>query len=345
MKRLTLLLTLLLLLTACQSAPPAGTEPASDPQGIAQDADLEPVEADPLAPGSEEGSRPLHLAEEKTTVKVPETPDTASFFLTRWDGEQGMDAFCYSAEDRAAFAEALPEVQGYAVLEDRVVPKDPWPVYTLAIGGVEEDFVASYACGIWRDNQGNVLRADLDFDGLWERFGKTAKRTRESGEFAFPSSRPINRELSLRGGNWDARFLHKAEIQEPDPLVPMELDTSGNGLNWTIVNQSGHNISTGNDRSAVPQVQIADTWYDVPILSGKNYVCTLEGYGFQPGADFEGSLWQEPYGPLPDGNYRLVLEFSWWNEPRSDNLNEVKRNDGIAAAEFSIQNGKFVTEA
>ncbi len=102
-------------------------------------------------------------------------PDTASFFLTRWDGEQGSEAFCCNAEGRAALAEALPEIQGYAVLENRAVPKDPWPVYTLEIGGVEEEFAASYVGGIWRDNQGNVLRADLDFDGLWERFGSAAE--------------------------------------------------------------------------------------------------------------------------------------------------------------------------
>lgn len=334
MKHLTLLLALLLLLTACQSV---DMEPVSDPQGSLQDAGLAPAESvektDPPAPGSGEDSRPLQMAEEKTTVKIPETPDTASFFLTRWDGGQGMEAFCYSAVDRAALAEALPEIQGYAVLEDRAVPRDGWPVYTLEIGGVEEDFVASYVGGIWRDNQGNVLRADVDFDGLWERFGSAA----ESVE-----GRLVNRELALAGGGWDARFLHKAGIQEPDPLVPMELDASGNGLNWTIVNQSGHRISTGNNRSATLQVQIADTWYDVPALSGKHYVWFQDDYTIQPDGEFEGSLWQEPYGLLPDGKYRLVLDLFWRKEPRGDNLNEEKRYDSIAAAAFSIQNGKFL---
>lgn len=335
MKRLTLLLTLLLLLTACQSAPPAGTEPASDPQGIAQDADLEPVATDPPAPGSGEGSRPLHLAEEKTTVKVPETPDTASFFLTRWDGEQGLEAFCYSAEDRAAFAEALPEVQGYAVLEERVVPKDPWPVYTLEIGGVEEDFVASYACGIWRDNQGNVLRVDLDFDGLWEQFGSAAEPVK---------GHLVNRELASAGGSWDARFMGNSESLNVDPLISLETFVFNDNLGFCISNQSGHDILIGNDRWAVPQVQIADKWYEVPMTSGKHMVNTLEGIIIQPGSLHDGFYRPNPFRMLLDGSYRLVVPYSW-ETVYGDSINERTHDDGIAAAEFSIQNGKFVTEA
>ena len=335
MKHLTLLLALLLLLTSCQSV---DMEPVSDPQGSLQDAGLAPAESvektDPPAPGSGEDSRPLQMAEEKTTVKIPETPDTASFFLTRWDGGQGMEAFCYSAVDRAALAEALPEIQGYAVLEDRAVPRDGWPVYTLEIGGVEEDFVASYVGGIWRDNQGNVLRADVDFDGLWERFGSAA----ESVE-----GRLVNRELALAGGGWDARFMGNAESRNVDPLISLETFVFGDNLGFCISNQSGHDILIGNDRWAVPQVQIADKWYEVPMTSGTHFANTLEGIGIQPGGLHDGFYRPNPFRALPDGSYRLVVPYSL-EKVYGDSANERTHEDGIAAAAFSVRNGKFVTE-
>lgn len=338
MKRLTLLLALLLLLTACQSAPPASTESVSSPQtgsGNAAPAPAESVEeTDPPAPGPVEGSRPLQTAEEKTTVKIPETPDTASFFLTRWDGEQVMKAFCYSAEDRAALAEALPEIQGYAVLENRAVSKDPWPVYLLEAGGMEEDFVASYVGGIWRDNQGNVLSADVDFDGLWERFGSAE----ESVE-----GRLVNRELALAGGNWDARFMGNAESREMDPLISLETFVFGDNLGFCISNQSGHDILIGNDYWAVPQVQIADKWYEVPMTSGKHFVNTLEGINIRPGGLHDGIYRPSPIRELPDGSYRLVVPYSV-EKVYGDSANERTHEDGIAAAAFSVRNGKFVTE-
>ena len=333
MKRLSLLMALLLLLTACQTAPPPDGPPSA--AEVSSEADSAAgTELPPDPPGAGEGSRPLALAETETVVQVPETADTASFHLTRWDGEQGLEAFCYTPEDRAALAEALPEVRGWAVLEDRTVAKDPWPLYTLEIGGVEEDFLASYDGGIWRDSQGHVLRAEVDFDGLWERFGSAA----ESGE-----GRLVNRELALAGGSWDARFMGNAESREMDPLISLETFVFGDNLGFCISNQSGHDILIGNDYWAVPQVQIADKWYKVPMTSGKHFVNTLEGINIRPGGQHDGLYRPNPFRALPDGSYRLVVPYSM-EKVYGDSANERTHEDGIAAAAFSVRNGKFVTE-
>lgn len=282
MKRLPILFLLLaLLLTGCQTAPIPDDSPS------------------PL--DSESPSQPLRPAEAETAVTIPKTPSTASFFLTRWDGETLLEQFCYTQEDIDALAQALPAVQGIT-LTDWTAPEAPWPIYGLRIGGVEEDFEAAYCGGVWLDSEGHVLEADVDFPALWEQFAQS------------PESRtapiPAVRELALSSGVWDPRFLTEAKGENLTDLVPIELTVSESGVNWTIENRTGVEIVTGNRSTAVPQVCLDGVWYNLPTLSGKHYAWTSEACSTPPDETFSGALWAEAYGPLPDGNYRLVLSWS-----------------------------------
>lgn len=336
------ILVLVLLLTGCQTPPEAGSAPpevpdfnsgaGTVPQAAAGDEPDAGSASDPLAPGSGWDSRPLRLADEITVVSIPRTPDTASFFLTYWDpayedGEVLLEQFCYTPSDRDALAEALPEVRGWTVEEDgRVLVNESLPIYGLRVGGVEGDFEAVCQGRLWLDNQGHVLSLSTgpDFSALWERFA----REPEKRELYF---QPALRELALCSSHWDSRFMAPADHPVSE-AVPMELRvTENNGLDWSITNGLGAEITHGNGSHAAPEVLLDGGWYKVPTHSDKHYSWTLEALVTRPGGTFSGTLWQEPYGVLPDGDYRLVLDVS------SDTAGK-----SCAAAPFAVQDGQFL---
>lgn len=298
-----LFLLLALLLAGCQSAP---AEPPESGNSV------------PPPPGSSGPSEPLQFAEEETAFPIPAGE---SFFLTYWDGNTLLEQFCHGEADLNALSRALPEIRGIAA-ENWTVPESPWPIYGLETSGTEEDFKAAYCGGVWLDSFGHVLQADLDFPALWEQFAQDpTPRT---------APQPAIRELALRSGAWDSRALRQAEKEAPSSLVPMDLTISGSGVGWTITNQTGQAITTGNGSTAVPQVLLDSVWYNVPALSGGHYAWTMEAYSTAPGETFSGTLWQAPYGPLPDGDYRLVLH--WSTEAGLP---------GLSAAPFHVQDGVF----
>lgn len=302
-RRISLLFLSLFLLAGCQ-ATPAGAPETAGPQTP------EPPISSPASPA---------LAEEMTAA-VPETPDTASFFLTYWDGEVLLKQFCYSQAEAAALAQTLPEVRGLA-LESWTAPEDPWPIYGLQIGGVEEDFEAAYCGGVWLDSQGHILQADVDFPALWEQFAKDPK----AASVPYPAAR----ELALASGAWDTRFLTASELT-PSEAAPMALALSEDGVSWTITNQTGTEIFTGDGSAAVPQVLLDGVWYSVPTLSGQHFGWNSIAVSTPNGETFSGTLWREPYSPLPNGEYRLALH--WTTDAGRSSL---------ACAPFRVQNGVF----
>ncbi len=333
----------LLLLTGCQTPPEDSPLPPDAPEetgtagrgtGAAKISDP----SNPPPPGSGWDSRPLRLADEITVVSIPETPDTASFSLTYWDpayedGQVLLVQSCYTQSDRDALTEALPEVRGWAIEEDRrVLVNESLPIYGLRIEGVEEDFEAVCQGRLWLDNQGHVLslRDEPALPALWERF---AREPRERDLYLHKQNLyflPALRELALSSGTWDPRFLVPADHPVSE-AVSMELTSTESGLDWTVANGLGVEIHHGNGSHAVPEVLQDGQWYKVPTFTAKHYAWTLEAYMTRPGETYSGTLWQEPYGILPDGEYRLAFDVS-----------PSAAGEIWAAAPFSIQNGQFL---
>lgn len=269
------------------------------------------------APTATEASPCRPCAEEETAVPLPETE---SICLTRCDGEVLSEILLFHDELRS-FREALPEIRGHQQ-EGWSPPEAPWPVYALSVTGPEFDYQAVCCCGVWLDNLGNTLIAGPDPAPLWERFGRTAR------EGAAPGVFPAQRELSLAGGGWDARFLVPAPVQEADGEIPMVLTAEDKTLSWQVENPTGQALTCGGSGSATLEVRLGTVWYDVPALSGAHYGYTMEGVQILPGGVHSGDLWWEPYGSLPNGTYRVRLScFLESPSPR------------IAAAPFRLQNG------
>ena len=310
MKRTLFALTLLplLLLWVCRAAPEAPRSP--EPLETPASADFQ----DPPIAIASGPCRPC--APEETTVPLPETE---SIRLTRWDGEALLEVWLFH-DELQSFREALPELRGHQQ-EGWIPPENPWPVYGLSVSGVEADYEAAYCDGLWVDSLGNSLISGPDPAPLWERFGRRAEEA---------SSPPAQRELALAGGVWDARFLVPAPAQEPSPKTPMTLEANNGVLSWTLQNRSGQTLSHGNGDAAQLDILLGQTWYVLPFLSGSHYAYTMEAYTLPPGGDYAGVLWQEPYGVLPSGTYRV--RFSWRGDPVS----------GMAAAPVRLQGGVFL---
>jgi len=49
-------------------------------------------------------------------------------------------------------------------------------------------------------------------------------------------------------------------------------------------------------------------WYGVPARSGGHYGVTAEGYSLEPGESYACKFSFEPYGDLPDGEYRIAFQ-------------------------------------
>lgn len=256
-------------------------------------------------------------ASEETAVPLPETE---SVCLTRCDGEV-LSEILLVHDGLRDFREALPEIRGRQQ-EGWSPPEDPWPVYALSVTGPEFDYQAVFCGGVWLDNLGHTLIAGPDPAPLWERFGGTAR------ERAAPGFFPAQRELSLAGGGWDARFLVPAPFQEADGGLPMTLTAEGETLSWRIENRTEQALTCGGSGSAVLEVRLGAAWYEVPALSGAHYGYTREGILVRPGGRHAGEFWREPYGSLPNGTYRVRL--SWHADAGAR---------GAAAAPFRLQNG------
>lgn len=334
----------LLLLTGCQTLPEDSplSPDAPEETGAAEVSN----ESNPPPPGSGEGSRPLRLAGEITAVSIPERPDTASFSLTYWDpayedGQVLLARSCHTQSDRDALAEALPEVRGWSVEKDgRMLINGSLPVYGLRVGGVEGDFEAVCQGRLWLDNQGHVLSlsAEPDFSALWERF---ASEPVEYDLYLRPQNlylQPALRELASCSGTWDSRFMLPADHPVSE-AVSMELRvTENNGLDWTITNGLETVILHGDDSHAGPEVLLDGAWYKVPELSDKHYDRLLGGIINPPGRIYPGAFWQEPYGVLPDGDYRLVFDF-WLGSAEEPYIHS---SQCYAAAPFTVQDGQFL---
>ncbi|MCI9121063.1 MAG: hypothetical protein HFG00_05995 [Oscillibacter sp.] len=293
MKRVFSSLLLILLLCSCQeTSAELENAAASDIPGYS------------AAEGRSSPDRPFSLAGEETVVSIPRTPATASFFLTCWDGKTLWKQSCFTQEDRDALAEALPSVCGYAITEETSPIPEDTPIYGLSLGGAEENFEAVCCGTIWLDNAGHLLRlrSEPALPDLWARFA-------QNPEEQDLRSQPAHWELALSSGQWDPRFLVPADCPVSE-AVPMALTVTDNGMEWRITNGLREEITHGNDSTAFPEVLLDGIWYQLPVRSGKHYAWTAEAYTTHPGESYSGRLWQEPYGPLPPGNYRLVFRFS-----------------------------------
>ena len=266
----------------------------------------------------------MTVAEEETTLELPFALQR-TVTLSRYDGETVSSAYVYETlwPEKTALQKAFNPIKGRAVT-NWAVPENPWPVYTLRIsgGGRTDDYEALYCRGVWLDNRGNTLLADVDFPALWKQFAKDAKATQ-----APPHALPL---LALRDGRWNHWFMTPSQAENLNRELYMILDTSGENLSWTVSNGTGTPLSHPNGGGAWLEVSLAGWWYTVPLARAM----TTELHTLLPNKSYTSTFAREYYANLPDGSYRLVFPLYTSSQDPQD-----MSFYGYSAASFRLKDG------
>lgn len=269
----------------------------------------------------------ITVAEEETTLDLPfALRPQRTVTLYRYDGETVSSVSVYEETvypEKSPLEAALGSIKGRAVT-NWSVPENPWPVYKLSIGGngLPEDYEALYCRGVWLDNQGNALLAEVDFPAVWKQFAKDAKPTQVP-----PRALAL---LALREGRWNHWFMVPSSAENLDREVIMTLDASGENLSWTIQNGGGSPLCHSNGGGAWLEVSLAGWWYTVPLPPR---AITMEGHILPPGKSYTSSFAKEYYSGLPDGNYRLVFPLYSGSPDQETQLHSY------TAASFQLKDG------
>lgn len=90
----------------------------------------------------------MTVAEKEITLELPFALQQ-TVTLSRYDGETVSSAHIYASAwpEKTALETAFGPIQGSAVTNWTAL-ENPWPIYTLRIGGTESDYVAAYCGGI-----------------------------------------------------------------------------------------------------------------------------------------------------------------------------------------------------
>lgn len=110
-------------------------------------------------------------------------------------------------------------------------------------------------------------------------------------------------------------------------MTAVEETAGPGGVTVEVVNGTPWNAVSGNTGSFGLEKETDGTWQPVEPLSD-TFLNTTEGVCYRPGTTSVTFRWNERYGPLPAGHYRVVKRFS---------VQELgKPADVRAAAEFTI---------
>lgn len=268
MKRMSVLLALLLLLTGCRNLP----ETPNVPTEITG-----PAETVDLMPGA--------------------SPETSALALYTYDGKTVTRQFLF---DQKKTENALKDFRSASVQPVALNTADlKAPYYGLEIGG-EDGFSV---CGLWSQGyfitgDGNAYRFAYDFAALEQQFAGDVPDT-----FSDPAYLPCAEYAARTANGWNTDFLIPAEEPAGEKGISMELVSVGEQkVNVRYVNHSGSEWSYG--LYAELHALVDGKWYTLPTMS--DYAVISIAKLVPAGKSLEESYSLQPWGDLFPGTYRLV---------------------------------------
>lgn len=268
MKRISILLALLLLLTGCRSLPETPDAPAEV---------TGPAETVDLMPGA--------------------SPETSALALYTYDGETVTLMHLY---DQKAVEQLLQDFRAAKVQPvelDTTQLKAPY--YGLEIGG-QDGFPV---CGLWSQgyflaDDGKAYAFDYDFAALESAFDSTSVHT-----FSDPSVLPCAEYAARTSGGWNTAFLIPTEEPAGEKGISMELvSATAQEVVVRYCNNSGAEWAYG--LYADLQALVDGVWYNIPPQEG--YAVISIAKLVPDGKCVEQSYSLRPWGDLYPGTYRLV---------------------------------------
>lgn len=177
------------------------------------------------------------------------------------------------------------------------------PVYAIETGRNDDqpgDFEAAWSNGYLITPDGSAYKFDFDFAAL-----ETDCQWRDREEGLAIGRLPCSHALSLCGDEWISSMLTPAKELTPPEGISLTLDSvEGDKISVTLCDDSGEEWTYGTYYHL--EVLLDGGWYRLP---------TFSGYGFNDVAIFlhagessQEHYWTVPYGTLPAGTYRIVVE-------------------------------------
>ena len=265
---------------------------------------------DPVSPGNlpdstpeaapaSSATAPLEPVSTEPAALLPEdTGGDGAMTLWYWDGETCLTQTVFQPQKGELLAD-LSALTGQA--EAGLTFPEEGPLWGLSLTRTEYDFEAAWRQGVWSDSEGRVLRAEVDFQALWDGGGGDLSQREVQG---FPAGFPNQRNLALADGTWNPAFLTLGQEAPAPAGVTLELEADGSdGLTGTLGNSGTQTCFFGEGYEL--QAALEGVWYSVPYRDTGHYAFNSIGLTLRPGEIYVFQPWMDLWLPLPDGDYRI----------------------------------------
>ena len=236
----------------------------------------------------------------KTVDLMPgANPESSALALYVYDGRTITRQFLFDTETEKEVLQSFRNVKDEPVEVD-VVALEP-PFYGLEIGAEDGRMV----CGLWSDgyflmDNGGVYRLEYDFAALQKN-----RAWEEAEVFSSLTVMPCASRVAKTEAGWNPFFLTPSSRQEAPSGITMELaGQTAEAVTVRFTNRSG--VEWGYGYAYRLQVRLDGAWYEIPAEREMAFPEIL--MLLPDGESAEQTCSLEPYGSLPAGVYRVVME-------------------------------------
>ncbi len=249
---------------------------------------------------------PVFNDREPVSVKLFDgaSPENSALAVYKYDGSSTEVKYLYDTEQEQEIID-LFNLQLYTADISEIDELADSPMYALNIFGAEGERIdITWIDNYCVDTSGSVyffaMNTDVAFDGLltdypWEDSG-----------YKMEGNHLPNRYYLANRGEWDVKYLNKAEELKPRGLSIEITEHSGGVITAKLANTTDE--ENGYSEYFSVQAKINGEWYDIPA---KEDIAFIDIAWLLPAGESREKQYEySRYGDLPKGTYRLVVEGS-----------------------------------
>lgn len=238
--------------------------------------------------------------EEAGTVQLLKDASVETSAMCFWEYSNNITECCwlFDSDGEQEIVDYINGIKLGDAVKDVDTDKLKGNMYSLEIGSKEGAFISF----TWYDgyvflNNGSIYKADIDFDRIknyqWQEKNKMSLSL-------FPNIRYI----ALKDGKWNTKFLAKSKKNQPHGLKITSAKLKGTKLEVKLKNKTKKETYFGEYFSV--QAKVDGKWYDIPAKD--EMVFSDIAYIMKAGGKTKKVYDLAPYGELPSGKYRIVVE-------------------------------------
>lgn len=238
--------------------------------------------------------------EEAGTVQLLKDASVETSAMCFWEYSNNITECCwlFDSDGEQEIVDYINGIKLGDAVKDVDTDKLKGNMYSLEIGSKAGAFISF----TWYDgyvflNNGSIYKADIDFDRIknyqWQEKNKMSLSL-------FPNIRYI----ALKDGKWNTKFLAKSKKNQPHGLKITSAKLKGTKLEVKLKNKTKKETYFGEYFSV--QAKVDGKWYDIPAKD--EMVFNDIAYIMKAGGKTKKVYDLTPYGELPSGKYRIVVE-------------------------------------